>query len=168
MNSEEMLALAARCQQASGPDRGLDLAIYHIVQPKRYRWAEFVGLYDQDTIAIEEPPAYVAAMIEAQGHVPRSLWEPDVCSIPRYTASLDAAMTLCEPHWWVNMSAPLSPEAYGYSREESRQPRAGMECIGEPYSQGAAAATMALAVCAMALKARARAHSPEQLKGEGR
>jgi len=82
-----------------------------------------------------------------------------------YTASLDAAMTLCEPHWWVNVSAPLSPDAYGYSREDQRQPRAGMQCIGEPYSIGAIAATMPLAICAMAL--RARAVSCDTAKSEG-
>jgi hypothetical protein len=78
-------------------------------------------------------------------------------------AWFDAAMSFVQPNWWFSCSGPMSPAAYGYSREDQRTPRAGMECIGEPYSSGAAAAVLPLAILAMALKARARANT----RGEG-
>jgi hypothetical protein len=92
--STDLNDLASRVEAATGADRELDLAIHHAVQLKRYRWAEFGGMYEQDHVAVEEPPPYVASMIEEQGHVPRSLWEPDILAIPRYSGSIDAAMSL--------------------------------------------------------------------------
>lgn len=65
-----------------------------------------------------------------------------------------AALMMALPEWWFSTSAPLSPSAYGYSREDQRTPRAGFEMIGEPYSAGARAPTIALAIAAACLRAR--------------
>jgi hypothetical protein len=128
-----LLELAERCEKATGPDRALDEAIARVVS-----WRP-----DGLTASEKYPP----------------WWFADAFGMPRYTASLDAAMTLAMPHWWWNASAPLSEAAYGWSREDQRQPRAGFEMIGEPYSVGARAATVPLAICAAAL--RALANQPE-------
>jgi hypothetical protein len=86
--------------------------------------------------------------------------------MPRYTASLDAAMTLALPSWWFSASLPLSPDAYGYSREDQRMPRAGFQMIGPPYSVGAIAATLPLAIVAACLKGRARASAAAVIGGD--
>lgn len=72
----------------------------------------------------------------------------------KYTTSIDAAMTLVAPSWWFNMSGPMTPAAYGYSREDQRFKRCGVEMIGAPYSCGAGGATFPLAICVAALRAR--------------
>jgi hypothetical protein len=113
--------------------------------------AELLALVDKlQAVEVGGPPLDV----EIGGLMAASGWHAADC-MRRFTTSIDAALALCEPDWWVNMSAPLSPAAYGYSREDARRPRAGMECIGYPYSSGARAATMALAICAMAIRVRA-------------
>jgi len=132
----DLIALAERVEKLGGPCRETDVEIARAV-----RWLpERVNPIAWDGRNYELAPSY---------------WFKDGFGLPRYTASIDAAMTLCEPHWWINMSAPLSPDAYGYSRESQRRPRAGMECIGDPYSSGGNGATLPLAVSSMALRARA-------------
>ncbi|HEX7858047.1 MAG TPA: hypothetical protein VF503_30565 [Sphingobium sp.] len=79
---------------------------------------------------------------------------PGWMELPAYTASLDAAMTLAFPSWWFEGNAPLSQEAYGYSREDQRKPHAGFQMIEPPYIVGSRAATLPLATAAAALKAR--------------
>jgi len=139
--ADKLLALADRCEATPGPDRGLDAAIAHAIA---WRWDD----WEDGDLRIEERP--LEWLIDRVGNS-NSIW----CHLPRYTGSLDAAMALAQEDWWFNTSAPLSPAAYGYSREDMRQPRAGFEMIGAPYSCGARAASMALATCAAALRARA-------------
>ena len=82
----------------------------------------------------------------------------------KYTASIDAAMTLVDPAWWLSMSGPVSPAAHGYSREDQRDCRAGFEMLGAPYSAGAHVPSgegdpigrFARALTAAALRARSR------------
>ncbi|MBB5709366.1 hypothetical protein [Sphingomonas xinjiangensis] len=153
-DKEMLLVLVERAQVAVGPDRDLDCRIWLIVGPQLGGEWHLRG----------DAPIRPAEIIQGRwlGSALEKWPEPENVRqtaanyhVPKFTASLDAAMTLCEPHWWVNMSAPLSPDAYGYSREDQRRPRAGMECIGEPYSSGGHGATLPLAVTAMALRARA-------------
>lgn len=80
--------------------------------------------------------------------------------MPRYTASLDAAMSLALPSWWFSASLPLSPDAYGYSREDLRKPRAAFEMLESPYIAAARAETLPLAIVAACL--RGRASTPTQ------
>lgn len=70
-----------------------------------------------------------------------------------YTASIDAAMTLVDPSWWFRCSGPMSPAAYGYSREDQRTPCAGVEMIGEPYSAGGRGHNLACAITVACLRA---------------
>ena len=122
-----LLELAERCEAATGADRRIDYEIgFHqrVHDVQRENW----------------PFIMPGSKVDAK--------------VPAYTGSLDAALTLAEPSWWFNTSAPLSPDAYGYSREDARRPRAGFEMIAAPYSVGARGATMALATCAASLRAR--------------
>jgi hypothetical protein len=117
-----LLELADRCEQATGPDRELDAEIAEASgnMPEDYQRATHYG----------EPRPYFWHKFEHEGEI-----------IPlRYTASLDAAMTLVpEEAWWSVMRAPC---AEGYDAEvASDDPRH--------------AATPALALCAAALRARA-------------
>lgn len=66
---QELLALAERCENATGPDRELDVAIYEVVSGERHRPTRF-------------------GPEERGGHV-----------VKAYTASLDAAMTLVPEGW---------------------------------------------------------------------
>jgi hypothetical protein len=126
-----LLELAERCEQATGPDRELDCRI----------WLAATG-----GLSFELGHAVVPDLGQWQA--------------PAYTASLDAAMTLSRPNWWFSANAPLSPQAYGYSREDERRPRAGFEMMEMPYMAGARAETLPLAICAAALRAR---HSIQEL-----
>jgi hypothetical protein len=132
----DLLALVELCTAATGPDRELDAAIVKALYPDAH-----VGIY---IVGDEEPTVFHASPLVA-----------DKRTLPAFTGSIDAAMTLAQPNWWWSASAPLSPAAYGYSREDQRTPRAGFEMTEEPYSAGARAATIPLAICAAALRARA-------------
>jgi hypothetical protein len=113
----EMIELAERCEQATGPDDDLDCAIHE----------QFGG-----TPQI------------APGH----RWS----STPRYTVSLDAAMTLVpgiDWEWsleWESGSLLYHPDIEQFARAKIGDPtlRMDAECV-----------TPALALCAAALRARA-------------
>jgi hypothetical protein len=149
LRTTALLDLVECCEKAAGPSRHLDTQIFILLDP------------DAEHIIGAEPGRFPQKPI----YGPRSsFWEwaldeskepPEFGVIPAYTASLDAAMTLVKPEWWVNVSGPMSPAAYGYSREDERRPRAGVEMIGHPYSAGARAATHALALTAACLRALA-------------
>lgn len=151
---DPLLALAARVELADGPSRELDALV----------WCE-IGIGSPWTpencwlaATVRPPEQEIAGM---------ALWDwldryPDdagdlgkTYNVPAYTASLDAAMTLALPSWWLRLAGPLSPEAYGYSREEERIFRAGFGMIGAPYSVGASGTTLPLAIVAACLKGRA-------------
>jgi hypothetical protein len=142
-----LLELAERCEKATGPDRDIDGWIWaHLKVGEPYIVGQEPGRFPQKPIYGER--------LDVMRDIPGKDGA-DYIGAPAYTASLDAAMSLAMPHWWWSASAPLSEAAYGWSREDQRQPRAGFEMIGEPYSVGARAATVPLAICAAALKARA-------------
>jgi hypothetical protein len=114
------LELADRCEKATGPDRAIDALIASALGWERY---EFHGENDYE---------------ETGWHTPGN--PLPVSSLPRWSASLDAAMTLCPSDcvWdvtstgtsWI-MPEGLLPQVYGK------------------------AATPALALCAAALRAQA-------------
>jgi hypothetical protein len=128
----DLLALAERCEAAMGPDRELDVAIgltgkFYIAEP-RYPGAEpMIGYIDEDGSRVEP----------GNGSQDRL--------VPRYTASLDAAMTLV-------------PKRHNFSLD-----RIGGECGAvvnyTPFTKSASVsnrcATPALALTAACLKARA-------------
>lgn len=150
MAVDEAMRIASiieRVEAATGPDRELDLAIHHIAQAKRYRWAEFGGAHpDQRLVAVEVEP-------EGLHETMYLSWidKADVRTIPAYTASLDAAMTLVpegSSEW--NVEGWGSPSAV----HDGRLSTAWVSGARRVY-----AATPALALCAAALKARSALQS---------
>ena len=139
---ERALALADRCEAATGPDRELDCAIgcavagFFVCKP---RWEGAPVSYGQ---------------VDADG----SRSEPGTGGdwmVPRYTASLDAAMTLAPKGWFMQLSDWQAPilRAHGpwqaiftLDRDDFRR---GFDARCDH------AATPALALCAAALRALA-------------
>jgi hypothetical protein len=151
--AETLLALAERCEAASGPDRYLDARI----------WCE-VGNH----LGFDDPPQKHRLMRPLQPRIcimgrwlgsALDKYPEDVegvaynWRVPAFSASLDAAMTL-RPKGWV-----LSSVA------EHGAKRAGA-CWTIPgkYDCGTMAATPALALTAAALRARASLASQDQEK----
>jgi hypothetical protein len=140
-NPPNIDAIIAELSEAAGPSRELDARIavacgILFVGPEEFPGGGYV-YYRKDADGSESWPGQSGDQL-----------------VRLYTASLDAAMTLAEPNWWLQCGGPLSPAAYGYSREEDRKPRAGFQMIGPPYSSGAQAATLPLAICIAALRVR--------------
>jgi hypothetical protein len=115
-----LLALADRCEQAAGPDRELDCYIH---APREGRNIK--------------PERWIET-VRVYSHM-----------VPRYTASLDAAVMLV-PEGWI----------YELGRGESGTSRALCRMGDERgiWTGWAVAATAALALCAAALRARAAAY----------
>ena len=99
-STENLLALAARCEAGTGPDRALDAAIVVALTP--------------ECIGIERPP--LDGLIDSpnaewllQWSPPRP-WSRSWRPVPAYTASLDAAASLVPAGWvW---------SCYGGDRDE--------------------------------------------------
>lgn len=83
MNKQDLIALAERVEKAEGPDRGLDCLIAVEVDWRPDEWEP--GDRTVREMAERNGIEWVFARSQS-GFVPRLL--------PRYTASLDAAMTL--------------------------------------------------------------------------
>lgn len=129
-----LLELASKCEAAAGPDRRLDAEIACVTKFANRRPAEpndFDGKYGYDAGNIKVETGFLMS--------------------DRYTASLDAAMTLVpeEALWSVGHVGDTSPGRFGATVMPF-----GPDKFGE-------AATPALALCAAALRARAI------LEGEG-
>lgn len=123
-----LLALAERCETATGPDRELDGAIYIAVLIP----AERAGRIDQNGGFVGWWPKdgpYVGAR-----------------EVPAYTASLDAALTLVPEGWHWSADS----RRFGYVR--GRGPQDGAP---DPEGWARGTATPALALCAAALRALA-------------
>jgi len=128
--------LAARVEALEGPDRRIDVEIAWLTC---WRWDG----WEEGDIRIEgRDLAYLFERVD-QGH--NSIW----LSIPRYTASLDAAMTLAPQGWFRLQAGKDDWIALG---------------LTGTWRRGAAPA---LALTAAALHARARALSRPTENGEG-
>jgi hypothetical protein len=126
--SSRLEELAAKCEQATGPDRELDHEIYAALHHPEYVFpAEVLNRKPRD---LEEA-------------LDRMHWDGGGGSYYRrvpYCTSLDAAMTLVpEGEDWAVGSGPLFPTS--------------ARVAGKPAVQ---AATPALALCAAALRAHAK------------
>jgi len=110
----------ARLEKAEGPDRLLDLAIHAETGP------------------------LAAAVIKARGAPPSDLFSASSV-IPRYTASLDSALTLV-------------PEGYAWAADKCRLSCEGFVCIDDGHTKSdgyhVVAATVPLAICIASLQAR--------------
>lgn len=127
-----MTDLAARCETAEGPDRGLDVEI--AVAVEREHETRLLRCLD--------------------GAECRAPWRADPYSpgntipTPRYTESADAALTLIpDGMWWL----------IGKGRTRPDEPLYGVQILdGERVAAEAETeASAALAICAAALRARA-------------
>ena len=121
-----LLALAERCEQAAGPDRELDCHIHALIEGRNIRPERWI-----ETVRLHDH------------------------AVPRYTASLDAAVTLVpEGYYWQ--------AANGKRRHSEPQACADLFVAHGPnrgdMSFTADAATAALALCAAALRVRAAAY----------
>jgi hypothetical protein len=112
MSRDDLLALSERCEKAQRPDRELDAAIWLVLDPEAYS-------------------VTAAGIFSESGN-----W---VGTLPTYTASLDAAMT-------------LKPEGWQWSRYSTDDVFYLMSSLGTVQGHGA---NDALALCAAALRARA-------------
>ena len=115
-------SIAERIEALEGPCREMDLSI-----------AKAVGLAHLDAVA----GGVTGFMYMDRG-------QPACVTVPRYTASLDAAMTLVPERWvWSINQFPDKASAYCVSEDE---------VIARPRKQYQA--TPALALCAAALRAQ--------------
>ena len=127
MDKAQILALADRVEALTGPDRGVDEAIFEALFPR--------GGFDNIPEAMRYVPTHIQTIV------------------PRFTASLDAAMTLVpegvggEPLMTKIMNVPFA----------TRRPPANCEIIDTLTGRGwtAEAAIPALALTAASLRAMA-------------
>jgi hypothetical protein len=139
--SETLSSLIKRVEEATGPDRELDLLIYRATTKEG---------------SVEEK---IAAMRDSLGREPsdaaKSLYRDSErnFSPPRYTASIDAALTLVPEGWDASIhrqeaSAPKAVCCGAVLRNPGRKDEPVFSVWDKP--------TPALALVAAALKARAQ------------
>jgi len=134
----DLLELAKRCEQASGPERELDGAIWCAVNGYDFLGWDGAGV-----------------MWRKRGH-DRSHYPADRVRI--FTASLDAALTLVPEGWPWSLDATQRPPYRECGRADIFAPGGGLKPtdVMDVY-----AATPALAICAAALRARAAKDTPD-------
>jgi len=136
-NRERLIALAEECERAEGPSRELDRKIF-------------------------EAATGLSASYQALGFSGKSVTRH--MDTPRYSASIDAALTLVPADlWWLqNLIERRSSIIFA---GETHAPLGGFNCALQHVDGGRLtsgfAKTPALALCAAALKARARAEGEE-------
>lgn len=147
MSREELLALAERCEQATGPDRELDCAIR-------------MAVYAPEGATMEQSPINgnwcIYSGTSFRTGKP-ALWESHLGRNQAFTASLDAAMSLV-PDGCLAMVKHLwdGPKRCGYAFVSQYTPDAE-ECDGKMWvaDYTGCAETPALALCAASLRSRA-------------
>lgn len=151
MNRGELLALlelAARVEAATGPDREIDAGVW---------WRVFGSHADTDA---DLRPQFEADPAKAMDRWCGKGWRTELTwAFPaRYTASLDAAMTLVPKGWfWMAGNRDrLTPRAY-VENGKAAFVGAGTRRNPERLWFEVTAATSALALTAAALRARAAA-----------
>jgi hypothetical protein len=153
-----LLELAERCEQATGPDRELDAAIFNAASEEMERWnrrairlplSKFRSRFDDGWVSV---------------YAGKGEDDPYAEDLRPYTASLDAAMTLVPEGWRFAGSESMSGGFYAHliTRE--------LVADGAKAHAEAHADTLALAISAAALKARNAQvdRSPEGQDGETR
>jgi len=128
-NRETLRSLADACEALSGPCRETDGWIYaHMTRGEPYIIGNKPGRFPREPIYGERLDV-MEALASADA--------ADYINAPPYTASIDSAMSLAGPSWWLNINGPLTEAAYGYSREDLRVMSVGFQMIGAPYSAAA-------------------------------
>jgi hypothetical protein len=140
---EGLLALAERCEKATGPDRELDGQIDRLLNTRPSN-----GDYDEHENAIWSVKDTSGLLIRWSG------FACDSFCASAYTASLDAAVSLVPSkpfpglrpgEWWWSVDSLGCDAHVAYENHDS----------GVPEYSGSAT-TPALALCAAALRARAQ------------
>jgi hypothetical protein len=129
----ELEALAERCEQATGPDKRIDLTIFATLHPDEFADAAEARQYASTS--------YQREMNNADWYYISTI------GLPRYTTSLDAAMTLVPEGWAWSLNSGAQGECFARVSPKSR-----LTVVD--------AATPALAFCAAALRARASQDTP--------
>jgi len=108
MDRDKLVALAARAEAATGADRELDAEIAYAIC---WRWEG----WEEGDLRIEERALDQRVSAVLNRH--NSIWQ----NLPRYTASIDAAMTLIPADWAISsLSAwPASPEDADNARPDA-------------------------------------------------
>ena len=130
--SNALLELAKQCEAATGPDRGLDGRIFIAITPG----VAEAGRIDQNDGVV--------------GWWPKDAPYQAAREVPRYTGSLDAALTLVPTEYasWVSMGVGCAGRFSTFLRR--------YDDIGTRHNEAkASAGSFALSVCAAALRARA-------------
>lgn len=136
-----LIELAERCEKAAGPDRSLDLEILTAITGKQWRYSQ---AWENNTDLVFEERADDAIEIMDPFNE-----FPEIRMVPKFTASLDAALKLVPNGWGFKADCGLG---WGNSFTVGH--------VGEnrlydwPDSYGRAA-TPPLALCSAALRARA-------------
>lgn len=131
MDKQELPALADRCEQATGPDRELDAAIYIAAVFPYWRLQVDCEPFPEEVQAgrIQDPESFG--------------WRES----PRYTTSLDAAMMLVPDGWdWNCGFSNHVPHQAGVWRPIGQRDKG--------YFEGHSDHFRALALCAASLRAR--------------
>lgn len=136
---DELRALAARAEAATGPDRDIDGWIHVLVHPETMVIGNKPGRFPQDPIY--GPSRAVMEQLNGKDGA-------DYIGAPLYTASLDAAMTLFAPDDARVINLSIGPWNAGQCRTW-RATEPNEVTIGD-------AATLPLAICAAALRALAK------------
>lgn len=143
-SGEALLALADRCEAASGAGRELDAEIAAATRsglPHGCDWARKFPNWEG------ERNGHVRVVGNVNGNCDYTSGRFEA---PRYTASLDAALTLVPPGWFTLMAME---DRHSHSWRWDLRGGFGVEV-------GARAATPALALCAAALDALSRQPNP--------
>lgn len=124
----ELGALALRCEQATGPDRALDVGIKEALG---HPWDHSA---DWGPRGSESPVAYP------------------------YTASLDAAMSLVPEGWWLNQLEEYNQRTWNAVLRGPRSDVQRLYAYARRSGASNGIATAALALCAAALRAHLQAN----------
>lgn len=144
MDKQELIALAQRVEKLEGPCRETDLAIMCALDLRPDWLAKSIGHLWICHRGIHPVVRWCDARMD------ESCGNPSVDDGPKFTASIDAAMTLAPDHCWVRMDE--WPGGFGQARGT-----ASVHPIRDPAVDGhcAKADTLPLALCAASLRARA-------------
>jgi len=144
--ADELLALAERVEQATGPDREIDLAIFGALDmPLPEKYADMLVSLAWN----EDQRAFIYQLGDMQVR-----YEP-----APYTASLDAALSLVpEGHRWLVDKRPFAEgRSDGYRAQVYREGYYYKSDMSDTPTSWAASPATALTAAAL----RARAHSQE-------
>ncbi len=133
IDSKALLALAERCEAATGADREIDALIWCTLRGVKYKYHGVAYGSQETQVHYVEPPKRKRFVSQGRPHSPHAL---------QWTGSLDAAMALAPEGWFKLESDSLK----------------GWRALGltGPWCN---ADTPALALCAAALRARAAMES---------